>query len=660
MKTIRVVRLILVNFKGQKYLDVEFNPDVTYITGDNATGKTTVMDAFLWVLFGKDSQNRADFNIKTLDAEGKAIHKLEHEVTAVIDVDGVQTTFRRCYKENWIKKRGAIEPVMDGHSVAYFVDDVPLGKREYDRRVSDICPEQLFRQITNPAYFPSLKMQDQRAMLFEIAGNITNDDVLKTLVTDENRDMYVPLMEALNSRKSLDDFKKQTISQKNLIKKEVSDIPGRIEENNRNMPEAQDWDAIRAQISEKKAQIQDYDSQIADSSKAIESISNHKVSLRKKIDGNLYRIDALKREVQKSANEEYETWYLLLQDKKSELARTEGTIRSLSGTLEYQKKEVDILHRQKQDLLDVYYGLQKEEFTVNESDLVCPTCGRQFEGNEYALRLEDMEHIFKAKKAHKISENVDKGKRLAGCIADAEKLVAETEQKLSEAISLRDGLQSEIRQMESNKPEQLQPANVDRLLSENAEYQSLIKLIEEWKNELNKPYSLPDTSDLRSKKNALQLEIDSLNRELAKEEQIARTTKRNEELEQQLRSMQQDIAACEQIEMTILEFMKAKVSLVEQRINSAFSYVKFKMFDTQVDGTEYDTCECMVDGTPYSDLNTAKKMNAGIDIINALCRAKGVTAPIFIDNRESVSELIPCPSQLINLMVQRGSKLTIN
>ena len=112
--------------------------------------------------------------------------------------------------------------------------------------------------------------------------------------------------------------------------------------------------------------------------------------------------------------------------------------------------------------------------------------------------------------------------------------------------------------------------------------------------------------------------------------------------------------------MSILEFMKAKVSMVEQRINSTFSYVKFKMFDKQVDGTEYDTCECMVDGTPYSDLNTAKKMNAGIDIINALCRAKGVTAPIFLDNRESVSELIPCPSQLINLMVQRGSKLTIN
>lgn len=332
----------------------------------------------------------------------------------------------------------------------------------------------------------------------------------------------------------------------------------------------------------------------------------------------------------------------------------------MSGTLEYQKKEVSLFNQQKQGLLNVYHQLKEEEFSVNEDELVCPTCGRLFDGDDYVSRLETMKNNFNNKKIQKIDANVSEGKRLAGRIEDAEKLVAETEQKLTDAVKLKDGLQREIEQMETHKPEQIQPEDAEKLLSENAEYQALQKQITEWTDDLNKPYSVADTSDLRSKKNDLQLEVDTLNRELAKEDQIIRTTKRNEELEQQLRSMQQDIAACEQIEMTILEFMKAKVSLVEQRINSAFSYVKFKLFDTQVDGTEYDTCECMVDGTPYSDLNTAKKMNAGIDIINALCRAKGVTAPIFIDNRESVSELISCPSQLINLMVQRGSKLTIN
>ena len=106
MADIRIVRMMLTNFKGIRSIEVNFNPEVTNISGDNATGKTSMMDAFLWCLFGKDSQNRADFNIKTLDAEGKAFPKLEHEVVVVLSVDGIETVFRRCYKENWVKKRG--------------------------------------------------------------------------------------------------------------------------------------------------------------------------------------------------------------------------------------------------------------------------------------------------------------------------------------------------------------------------------------------------------------------------------------------------------------------------------------------------------------------------------------------------------------------------
>ena len=144
---------------------------------------------------------------------------MEHEVVVVLSVDGVETVFRRCYKENWVKKRGTAKEVMDGHSVDYFVDDVPYGKREYDAKVSAICPEQLFRQITNPAYFPSLRMQEQRKMLFEIVGgDITNTDVFDELITIGNKDLYTPLINALNSGKTLDEYKKQVVSQKNRIK----------------------------------------------------------------------------------------------------------------------------------------------------------------------------------------------------------------------------------------------------------------------------------------------------------------------------------------------------------------------------------------------------------------------------------------------------------
>ena len=219
MADIRIVRMMLTNFKGIRSIEVNFNPEVTNISGDNATGKTSMMDAFLWCLFGKDSQNRSDFNIKTLDAEGKAFPKLEHEVVVVLSVDGIETVFRRCYKENWVKKRGTTKEVMDGHKVDYYVDDVPLGKGEYDSKVSAICPEQLFRQITNPAYFPSLKMQEQRRMLFEIVGgDITNNDVFDELITVGNKELFLPLINALNSGKTLDDYKRQIVSQRTRLK----------------------------------------------------------------------------------------------------------------------------------------------------------------------------------------------------------------------------------------------------------------------------------------------------------------------------------------------------------------------------------------------------------------------------------------------------------
>ena len=216
--------------------------------------------------------------------------------------------------------------------------------------------------------------------------------------------------------------------------------------------------------------------------------------------------------------------------------------------------------------------------------------------------------------------------------------------------------ESEKQQLQNSEPKTVDVIDV---LERNEKYIALKKEAETLEASLKAIYTPADVSEHINAKKALQSDIYALKERLSKREQIERTQKRIDELQSQLANMQQQIADYEQIEASILDFMKSKVSLVEKRINSAFSYVQFRMFDTQVDGTEFDTCECMVDGTPYSDLNTAAKMNAGIDIINAICRAKGVTAPIWLDNRESVCNLIPCASQVINLFVERGAKLTI-
>lgn len=656
-KDIRVVRMLLTNFKGIRSLEVNFDPEVTNIFGDNATGKSTMMDAFLWTLFGKDSQNRADFNIKTLDANGKALPKLEHEVVVVISVDGVETVFRRCYKENWVKKRGTAKEVMDGHSVDYFVDDVPYGKREYDAKVSAICPEQLFRQITNPAYFPSLKMQEQRRMLFEIVGgDITHHDVFNELITDKNKEYFRSLVDALDSGKTLDEYKKQIVSQKNKTKGEVADIPGRIEENNRNMPEEEDWVALSSDIDEKENEIKNIDSLIADRSKADEEEADRRRGVRRQIDDKYERMEEVKRQVKKVANTEHDKWYSDLSAKESEISNLKTDIRSLEDRLPILNNSLEEYNSQRGILLQEYKAINSETFEVDNSALVCPTCKRVFEGEDYASKLSEMQDAFQTNKSNRLKANVQKGTTIKAKIEDLQKQIQTVEQTIGEKKNLLSTLESEKQQLHNSEPKTV---DVIEALERNEKYIALKKEVETLEASLKTDYAPADVSEHINAKKALQSDIYALKERLSKREQIERTQKRINELQSQLTNMQQQIADYEQIEASILDFMKSKVSLVEKRINSAFSYVQFRMFDTQVDGTEFDTCECMVEGTPYSDLNTAAKMNAGIDIINAICRAKGVTAPIWLDNRESVCNLIPCRSQIINLFVERGAKLTI-
>lgn len=657
MADIRIVRMTLTNFKGIRSLEMNFDPEVTNVFGDNATGKTTMMDAFLWVLFGKDSQNRADFNIKTLDANGKALPKLEHEVVVVLSVNGVETVFRRCYRENWVKKRGTAKEVMDGHTVDYFVDDVPMGKREYDAKVSAICPEQLFRQITNPSYFPSLKMQEQRRMLFEIVGgDITHHDVFNELITDKNKEYYRSLVDALDSGKTLDEYKKQIVSQKNKTKGEAADIPGRIEENNRNMPEEEDWVALSSEIEEKENEIRNYDSLIADKSKADEEEAARRRVVRRQIDDRYECIEELKRKVKKDSNAGHDKWYSDLSAKDSAISNLKVDIRSLEYRLLTLNNSLTEYMSQRSKLYEEYKDINLMQFEVDNSRLVCPTCKRAFEGVDYDTKLQEMQDTFQTNKSNRLNENIQKGTTIKTKIEDLQNQIKSLEQTIGEKKNLLSTLEGEKQQLQNSEPKTV---DIIEAVERNEKYISLKKEIEEFEVSLKAAYTPADVSEHINAKNALQSEIYTLKERLSKREQIERTQKRIDELQSQLSNMQQQIADYEQIEASILDFMKSKVSLVEKRINGAFSYVQFRMFDTQVDGTEFDTCECMVEGTPYSDLNTAAKMNAGIDIINAICRAKGVTAPIWLDNRESVCNLIPCASQVINLFVERGAKLTI-
>jgi hypothetical protein len=165
-----------------------------------------------------------------------------------------------------------------------------------------------------------------------------------------------------------------------------------------------------------------------------------------------------------------------------------------------------------------------------------------------------------------------------------------------------------------------------------------------------------ENSELKSKKSNIQNELEGLNAKLSSKDLNEKADKRIEELSEHQKSISQDVADLENKEIQIEKFIKAKMDIVEDRVNKLFATCSFKMFEDQVNGGQKPTCECLVDGVPFHDVNKAGKINAGVDIISALQSYFDIQAPIWIDNRESVVNLFDHESQVINLIVDREHK----
>ena len=243
--------LDLKNFKGIKQFKLILDKTEVKVYGANAAGKTTLVDAFMWLLFDKDSQDRKDFEIKTLDGDNNPIHFLDHEVTGDFEIDGRTFTLSKRLKEKWVKKRGQAEQEFSGHETTYYIDGVPCKKAEYQKYVDEIIKEKTFKLLTNPLTFEAMKWQDKRKTLFEVCGTINDVSVPG----------YDKLQQHLNG-KEVDEFKKSLAATKKKLKKDIEDIPPRIDELRRCIDESLDKEGALLKIAKKEQAIQDFEQQL--------------------------------------------------------------------------------------------------------------------------------------------------------------------------------------------------------------------------------------------------------------------------------------------------------------------------------------------------------------------------------------------------------------
>lgn len=645
MKKVTINRIAFTNFKGLRNATFDFADGVTTIAGRNGSGKTTIFDGFTWLLFGKDSQDRKSFDIKTLDADGVAIPRLPHEVSAVLTVDGEEITLCRRFNEKWVKRRGQMEEEFTGHEEERLYNDVPMSVKEWNEKISGICSEQVFKFITNPAYFVSQKTDVQRTMLFRMAGEVNDADIAKG-----NAD-FTALLANLTG-KTMDEYKREIQAKKRRVKAEIEAIPDRIDERKRDIAALTgdvSLDIVKATLKDKQAELAEVDAALFDESNRAKVAMEEKTAKVKGI-GEL-RSRRLQREfaIKEEALADYRKAQAKKADIKAQIADLERRLCSEGTSLDQYNEYLTLCNDKRNKLIAAWKAINAETLTFNEQDFVCPTCHRPFDVADIKAKHDEMTANFNTSKSARLADNVKHGQ------ANTAKM-KELQANIDTITANIGTLQGEIKALKESPDytAELTEPNTAPLIEGDAEWKRLTAEIDVLQADVDAPVADGETIQtefLSETKRNLVATIDAYKKRLAAFGAVQRNNDRIAELEEQFRNGSQELADLERIEFTIADFTKARINAIDKRINSLFTIVRFKMFATQINGGEVETCEATVNGVPYSVLNNAMQINAGLDIINAICKHEGITAPVFLDNSESILQPIATASQQIRLMV---------
>lgn len=633
--------LRLRNFKGVTTFDFEPDGEDAIVYGANAAGKTTLADAFHWLLFGKDSANRATFDIKTLDDEGKVRHGLDHTVEADLVTDtGEPIALAKTYKEVWTKKRGEAARTFTGHTTDHYIDKVPVKKGEYEARVASIADESIFRILTDPTYVATqLHWEERRHLILAVSGDVTQQEVI-----DSNPEL-ADLPGMLETR-SIEDHRKMLTARRRSVNQEIEQLPVRIDEAERSKPEAP---------SRSREDVQEYmkdlrtsrEKEEADRAAAREGGGLGEATSR----ANALREE--RRQVERRLNANAE----------EAVATAQRAVRQATERVSEKATEVRTLTRQHEDatgtvgyLTERLEALRSEYVAVDartldhEDDETCPACGQPIPEAKRAQARAAAQEEFNARKAKDLADLRERGLAVR---ADLEKATAERDdlvQRIDAATKARDEEQDSLARLEQALREAQENVTDP---STDPEYGRLTTAIAETENEID---SIRSGTSMKASVHDeaiadINTQIATCERLLAAHDQIERTDKRIADLTAEERTLAETLERIEN-ELYLLEaFTRAKVRLLEARVNQHFDLAHFRLFRELVGGGIEDSCDILVNGVPYDSLNHGSRLNAGIDIINTLARHYDFAPPVFIDNAESVTDILPTRGQAIKLVV---------
>ena len=640
------------NFRGLVSFDTNLEGRSVRISGANGLGKSSVADAITWVLFGKDSRRRTAFPIDPVDDAGRIIHNLDVSVELEMLIDGQPTTLRRRRQEKWVQKRGMTTEQLDGHQTTCYIDGRPLPSSDFSSHVDTIVKEELFRALTTPDYFPSLPMDQQYRLLVKIVGTRTLAEIA---AKDEEA---LKVVDELGQR-SLDQYRQglaydlqRTRKEQELIPVRLSEVQGFIEQ-----VKAKGADGKTAQrhakgIEEKLRQV----TQEIDSMAGVVRAENARYNDQRAYIQQLRQQRAAIEDRIEKQNREARTLHQSLVCKaKEELEATEERHTAAKTMLGLHERRLKDLEQQLEDFRSRWEEVERQQFSWNAEEAVCPTCGQPLPQDQAEQKRVEAEMRFNERKMRQQDALDEEGKKLAASKQRLQDLSAAARQEMYETERLTPEARERLSKAEAEPIEQADYHDASDWQRLTAEIDQRVKELEQT-TQAQEP---PQLAALRTEEQGYRKELRLLEQTIDRSKQIDEYVRREKELQKQRTTLSGDIARMQTRLEAAERLQLMEANDLQKRVNELFPSVRFRLSRELLNGREVGHCELSVEGVPYSGLSTSERINAGLELINALARHYNIVAPIVIDNAEAVNKVAPTLGQQILLEVSPAKKLNV-
>ena len=632
MKQIKLLSMHIQNFKGCKDRVIEFG-QTTRITGDNGVGKSTVFDAYLWLLFDP------------LTESGETINNIEISVEATISVDNDEYKLRKIQKQKWVKKRGTDTREFQGNVNEFDINGYPKSQKEFKEFISGIVNEEVFPLISNPTAFTSLPWKEQRDILMQFVGYVSDIGIAEAF--GEKYLKLIPELKIANT----DDILKKYTKAKNIYNKDMVEIPARIDEVSKQLVIA-DVGALEVEKTAKEVALQKVEDEISGGTGKLEEINKK----REEILNLKFHISEIQNEENQKLFDKSKIVRDNLNSRDRELSNMKREIGNLSDEIKAVHNMYEAQEREKDRLLVEWRSEKAKTFPefvpldpLPERATICPTCGRELAEEVKKKILDDYEASVELHQ-NKYSEDKAKfeetrAKKLEQIEKDGKEAAASRDKLKANEAELRKKMDElNIQLADTQKKYDIAKAELDKFptkadISENTEYLATIEKISVLEKEIEE-MSAESTgkAELEAKKAVLKDEIAVISGKIVAADNT-KVKERIAELEAEQTVVGQKIAEQEQMIDLVEDFIRAKMNMISEKINGMFSVVSFKLFDNQINGGLKETCTCTVKGVGHSDVNDGHEIVAGLDIINTFSEKFGVRCPIFIDRAGELNEI---------------------